>query len=195
MLWSGDADGQTTWANERWARYSGIEMAEGRRPDWLESIHPDEREAALARWNRSIETGEIYQSELRMLRNDGVYRWQMARALPVYNDEGAVTSWFGSITDIEEIRSGQARYRMLGDALPQMIWIASANGDITYNNKRWYEFTGMGEDEGPNTGWEAVIHPDDVEPTRERWRQSLETGESYEVECRMRRTMAHTAGR
>jgi PAS domain S-box-containing protein len=185
VLWAGDANGQTTWANERWERYSGRGAGHG--VGWLESVHPDERESALARWRHSLETGETFQNEMRMMRSDGIYRWQMARALPLRNEAGEITSWFGSITDIDELRSGQARYRMLGDAIPQMIWSAGANGDINYNNRRWYEFTGLREGEGLNTAWETVIHPDDLEPTRERWQRSLSTGEPYEVECRMRR--------
>ncbi|MEO9253963.1 MAG: PAS domain S-box protein [Tepidiformaceae bacterium] len=186
MIWTSDANGRATWTNKRSSDYSGGEQ-ESLGLGWIDMLHPDDSEAAVEGWNHSMATGEAYETEVRLRRHDGIYRWHVARAMPVHDADGAVVSWIGSSTDVDELRSGQARYRMLGDALPQMIWTAGPDGDVNYNNKRWFEYTGLTEEEGLHSGWETVMHPDDLGPTRERWQKALSSGESYETEFRLRR--------
>ena len=83
-------------------------------------------------------------------------------------------------------RAGEARYRQLADAMPQIVWTSGADGGATYFNRRWFEYTGMKpEDAGPDV-WQVVVHPDDLPNAVERRRQTLASGELYEVEYRFR---------
>jgi PAS domain S-box-containing protein len=83
-------------------------------------------------------------------------------------------------------RVSERRYRALADAMPQIVWTAGPNGKATYYNRRWYEYTGLGV--GPPTGdeWIGVVHPDDLQETLDRRRETLASGEVFEIEYRFR---------
>ncbi|MCA1555963.1 MAG: PAS domain S-box protein, partial [Acidobacteria bacterium] len=78
-------------------------------------------------------------------------------------------------------------YRFLAESIPQIIWTARPDGFLDYFNQRWYDYTGMTREQSEGWGWEAVLHSDDVQPCVERWKQAIETGETYEIEYRFRR--------
>jgi PAS domain S-box-containing protein len=84
------------------------------------------------------------------------------------------------------LRESDARFDTLADALPHMVWSTLPDGDHDYYNQRWYEFTGTLPGHTDGEGWNAMFHPDDRERAWAAWRHSLETGEPYEIEYRLR---------
>jgi PAS domain S-box-containing protein len=83
-------------------------------------------------------------------------------------------------------QAGEERYRQLADAMPQIVWTSDPDGAATYFNHRWFEYTGLApEDAGPNA-WQVVVHPDDLPLVVSRRGQTLQTGETFEVEYRFR---------
>jgi PAS domain S-box-containing protein len=84
------------------------------------------------------------------------------------------------------LRDADAKFRVLADAMPQMVWSTLPDGFHDYYNARWYEFTGMAEGSTDGEEWNGMFHPDDQERAWSRWRKSLETGEPYEIEYRLR---------
>lgn len=81
--------------------------------------------------------------------------------------------------------SGDA-FHALADTMPQMVWSTLPDGDHDYYNARWYEFTGAPAGSTDGEGWAEMFHPDDQAEAWRRWKQSLLTGEPYEVEYRLR---------
>ena len=81
--------------------------------------------------------------------------------------------------------SGDA-FHALADTMPQMVWSTLPDGDHDYYNARWYEFTGAPAGSTDGEGWADMFHPDDQAEAWKRWKHSLETGEPYEVEYRLR---------
>ena len=81
----------------------------------------------------------------------------------------------------------EERYRLVTEQMPQIVWMASANGAHLYFNPRWYEFTGLSSAESLGSGWAKPLHPDDADHAQIRWQHSLDTGAPYEVEYRFRR--------
>lgn len=77
-------------------------------------------------------------------------------------------------------------YRLLTEAIPQIVWTTKSNGLVDYFNNRWYEYTRLSVEESVDWGWQTVLHPDDREFTRLCWLQAVETGNTYEVEYRLR---------
>ena len=103
LVWSAEPDGTIDFFNERWIAYTGLSV-EGMRVEGVKGVvHPDELQLTWDRWRRALDTGEPYEIEYR-LRSvaDGEYRWFLARAFPVRDDDGTITSWVGSATDIDE---------------------------------------------------------------------------------------------
>jgi PAS domain S-box-containing protein len=90
-------------------------------------------------------------------------------------------------THTAELMQGADRYRFLAEAMPQIVWTAKPNGSVEYNNKRWFDYTGMTTERAADWGWKEVLHPDDLQNTIERWKEALTTACDYEVEYRFRR--------
>lgn len=88
----------------------------------------------------------------------------------------------------EENKKAAALLRLsLIDTLPCIAWTALPDGKLDYYNKRWYDYTGLTEDQTFGWGWDKVIHPDDLQPTLDAWRASLATGEDYRILYRYKR--------
>lgn len=84
---------------------------------------------------------------------------------------------------IEECSS---EFRQMAEYIIQMVWVTDALGMHEYYNKRWYDFTGSDFETTKNEGWSNMFHPEDREMAWDKWRHSLETGEPYEVEYRLK---------
>ena len=70
--------------------------------------------------------------------------------------------------------------------MPQIVWTSGTDGGATYFNRRWFEYTGMTPEESGPRAWELVVHPDDLPGALARRRETLASGEPYEVEYRFR---------
>ena len=102
MAWSTPDDGQTDYFNARWYEYTGAEPGSHFGSDWIEALHPDDRESVAEEWRRAVASGQLYDVEFRLRRHDGQYRWMLARGLPVRDEASGTNRWFGTNTDIHE---------------------------------------------------------------------------------------------
>ncbi|MGZ3459662.1 MAG: PAS domain-containing protein, partial [Archangium sp.] len=99
----------------------------------------------------------------------------------------SLPSLFGSTGPEQRLDTEREQFRVLAEALPQIVWTARPDGVQDYLNRRWYEYTGMSFDESRGDAWKRAFHPEDMPEAEKRWNQSLATGEPYEVEYRCRR--------
>lgn len=104
LVWIADASGHLYYFNRSVYEYSGLSEVTLNKVGWLDIVHPDDRESNLKAWIQSVETGEPFIFEHRFRRHDGVYRWQLSRAVPQYNANGQIEMWVGSSTDIHDHR-------------------------------------------------------------------------------------------
>lgn len=104
--------------------------------------------------------------------------------MPVFANETVDTTDLVATRDA--LRDSNARFRTLADAMPQMVWSTLADGYHDYYNSQWYAFTGVPAGSTDGEAWNAVFHPDEQPEARKRWKHSLETGEPYEIEYRLR---------
>jgi PAS domain S-box-containing protein len=103
IVWSVLPDGQFEYFNRRWYELTGVPQGEIGRESWLPMTHPDDRDLCVQALTEAMRTGEPLQVEHRIrVRATGKYRWHLARARPVLNEEGAVIRWYGTCTDIED---------------------------------------------------------------------------------------------
>ncbi|WP_448207609.1 PAS domain S-box protein [Azospirillum sp. sgz302134] len=112
----------------------------------------------------------------------------------VRDDAGRLLAYSVVVRDVTErraaesaLRESEAKFRAIADAMPQLVWATLADGSHDYFNRFWYGYTGAEPGQTDGDGWSAVVHPDDLARTHARWRHSLETGEEYEIEYRLRR--------
>jgi len=100
QVWSATPEGQLDWVNQKVVDYSGLEEKELLSNGWIRLVHPADRQSVSAQWQHALQQKTRYETEFRLQRHDGIYRWHLSRALPIVS-EGA-TRWLGSNTDIEE---------------------------------------------------------------------------------------------
>jgi PAS domain S-box-containing protein len=94
--------GEIIYYNGRWYEYTGL-ARQGTPPQtWENVIPPREYELMAATWTRALKTGEALEMKNRFKRADGEYRWHLTRALPIRNEQGEITMWVGTATDIHE---------------------------------------------------------------------------------------------
>lgn len=131
---------------------------------------------------------------------DGTLKYWEVELLPIGDRDGRPTHLLSISRDISDMRAAdlkidrlreqarqhELRFRILADAMPQMVWSTRPDGYHDYYNARWYEFTGMEVGSTDGEGWNGLFHPDDQERAWGIWRHSLATGEPYEIEYRLR---------
>jgi len=102
MVWTTLPDGFHDYYNDQWYQFTGVPHGSTDGVGWNDMFHPDDQAAAWARWRHSLATGEHYEIEYRLRHRSGGYRWVLGRALPVYDEHGAIARWMGTCTDIHE---------------------------------------------------------------------------------------------
>ena len=196
LIWIANAQRKATYANDRFYEYTGLRREEHDGTRWKKIIHPDDHDRFTDDWRRSAIFPNAYEIEVRYRRKDGVYRWHIARALPVTNARNEVLMWFGTSTDIddqkhaeEDLKESETRFRTLADAIPQIVWTAEPDGTIDFFNHRWFEYTGLTSEQSLNGGWNLLIHPDDRKKYMNDWQRALAEGDTYETEFRLKRAV------
>src|SRR3977135_4365234 len=106
---------------------------------------------------------------------------QVARA------EGDSFNFDTSQRATEALRASEEGFRLIVDSIPAFAWYAGTDGRIEYLNQRILDFTGVGLEDLVGFGWANVLHPEDVERTKNAWLHSIETGEPCDVDQRVRR--------
>ena len=186
------AAGEVQLLNRQVLEYFGKTTEELKNWATSDAVHPDDLPRVIDVWRRSVESGQPYEFELRQRRADGVYRWFQSRALPVRDTEGRITGWYMLLTDIDDrkraedaLRASEQDFRLIVDTVPGLVWTMTANGEVELVNQQMLDYFGKTV-EGLKE-WTAFLHPDDRARVMAYWRSTTESGESYEVEHRLRR--------
>lgn len=102
IIWTADPKGTLDYLNSKWYEYTGELPARFNKENWASFIHPNEQAQSQQTWDLSIRQKEAYQAEYRLRNHKGQYRWFLAKAVPLLNQEEKVVKWFGSATDIHD---------------------------------------------------------------------------------------------
>ena len=117
IVWTAEPDGRIDYYNSRWYEYTGATLEETRDWRWHIVLHPDDVQSTIDRWKQSLETGEVFEIEIRFQRaSDQTYRWHLCRALPLRDPDGLIIKWFGSCTDIDDQKRTAEAQRFLAEA-------------------------------------------------------------------------------
>jgi PAS domain S-box-containing protein len=109
IVWITGPDGRHLDFNQRWLDMTGLSLEESLGQGWANAFHPDDQDRARARWAQAITTGEPYEIEYRLRAADGTFHWMLGRALPLRDESGRILKWFGTCTDIDDIKDAEAR--------------------------------------------------------------------------------------
>ena len=108
LAWCGRPDGSNEFLNQRWLDYTGLSIEAARDWGWKAAIHPEDLPHLLDVWQRLVASGEPGELEARLRRFDGMYRWFLFRAEPLFDDTGNIVKWYGTNTDIDDRKWAEA---------------------------------------------------------------------------------------
>lgn len=121
MVWSTLPDGFHDYYNARWYEFTGVPEGSTDGEAWNGMFHPDDQARAWAAWRHCLATGDPYEIEYRLRRADGVYRWTLGRASPIRDEAGRIVRWFGTCTDIEDLKRAEQAKDLLSQELSHRI--------------------------------------------------------------------------
>jgi two-component system cell cycle sensor histidine kinase/response regulator CckA len=142
LVWTCRGDGWCDYLSPQWIRYTGISEEEQLGYGWLQVLHPEDRSLTVEAWNATVASGVPWQTEFRIRRKDGAYRWFKTLGCAIRNDAGEVVRWIGTNTDIEDQKQLQQslahreeHLRVLVDGLADhAVCLLDAQGNIvTWN--------------------------------------------------------------
>ncbi len=117
IVWSATAEGIIDYTNRRWHEYTGLATDSPERWDWARVVHPDDLAAAREVWHRVLPAGEPTETEHRLRRADGAYRWHLHRWWPLRRADGQVLKWVGTATDVDDLKRAQVHLEHLAKEL------------------------------------------------------------------------------
>ncbi len=138
IVWTATPDGSQDFANLRWYEFNGLKQGSTPPDAWRVITHPDDVEMTDKTWAHALQTGEPYSILHRIRRFDGEYRWTLTRALPQRDREGRIVRWFGTGTDITDLRRAEEALRA---AHEQTVEILESISDAFYALDHEWRFT------------------------------------------------------
>lgn len=157
-------------------------------------LHPDDRERVLAEIRESNASAGRFESEYRLIARDGRVIWFRDESVVVRDESGAPLYSQGYLLDItdrkeaeEQARESEARFRVMADHAPALIWTAEPSGDVTFFSRSWLNFTGRTMEQEAGDGWVESVHPDDRSVAVAGYTDSVVSEREYQVEYRLRR--------
>ena len=104
IVWITGPDGGNIYFNQQWTDYTGLTLEESLGDGWNRPFHPDDQQAAWNAWQNATQHSDNYANESRLRRADGTCRWWLVRGVPLLDDSGNILNWFGTRTDIHDLK-------------------------------------------------------------------------------------------
>ncbi len=183
IAWIAGPDGWNTYFNQQWVTYTGLTLEQSSGDGWNIPFHPDDRQRAWDAWQRAVQTDGVYSLECRLRRADGVYRWWLIRGVSLHDQNGQVINWFGTCTDVDDIkrteealrqardeaeaanlqlRESEERFRLTIDEAPIGMALVALDGRFARVNAALCEILGYTAAELQRLRFQDITHPADL---------------------------------
>jgi PAS domain S-box-containing protein len=169
LVWSAAPDGACDYFSTQWTQHTGIPQSDLLGWRWLETLHPDDQEPTRRFWLDSVAGRRPYDVEYRVRRRDGVYRWFKTRGTPIRDEAGRIVNWFGTCTDITDLRQAeealrQSEERFRGTFENAAVGIAHTDsaGRFLRLNEKFCTIVGYYREELLHRAFQDITHPDDL---------------------------------
>jgi PAS domain S-box-containing protein len=168
-VWTAPPDGQLDWFNDRVYEYSGAAAGSLHGTGWGAIVHPDDRSGAAASWAASLQAGSPYQTEFRIRRADGEFRWHLVRAVPLRAADGPVSRWVGTNTDVHESRMQHVETTRDRDRMwalsQELMLVCDFGGLVSAVNPAATRILGWDAEQMVGHLLQDFLHPDDLADT------------------------------
>ncbi len=159
-------------------------------------MHPEDQPAALEKMLRALNPDilENYESEYRIVGLPGdKLRWIRAKGRAFFDQHGTPVNFAGTVLDITKekvallaLQKNEKKFRLLADALPQLIWTGDASGKLDYYSQNFFDYSGLSAEQIADNGWLEIIHPEEKAYNQKKWEESLVSGETFIAEHRLK---------
>ena len=185
LVWILDTELRLTYTNDRWLAFSGLPSSEALGESWTHWVHPEDlarvvEEVKIVRQNRSG-----YSTEMRYRSAEGIYRWHMIQAAPLFSASGELKGWCGTSVDIHDLKETEAALRESEERLGLAQRAARIGvfdwdvpgGAITWmpQQEKLFEIE-PGSFEGTYEGWSSRVHPADVAKFEKEYQEAIARG-------------------
>ncbi len=196
MVWLADSEGKCFQANERYYEFTGLSEEVDDGWSWMRVMHPDDLTRVTDMGTVAAISGEPFTTEFRYRSKEGEYQWHLLHCIPYMDPDTLSTKWFGTTTNIHErkqatevLRQSEEHFKILADAIPQIVFAAGPDGQVNFWNSRWFEYSGFSNEQATSDAWQLLIHPNDRSEYLNRWQQALSSGDTFECTFRMKRAV------
>jgi len=197
LIWTCAAEGPCEYLSPQWVRYTGMSEAQQLGYKWIEQIHPEDREAMFARWSQAISKGNAFEMEFRIRRHDGQYRWFRTLATLLHDDSGGAGKWFGTNTDIDDLKRAEESLRRSEERLNFALsagrigaWDVDLGTRTATRSRIHARIFGYEDASSPWSLERFLGHvvDEDREAVRSRIQEGISKGIDWQIECRILRT-------
>src|SRR5271156_831051 len=151
----------------------------------LQITHPDDLAYVKETIERAVREERDLDFAHRLLMQDGSSKHLKVVAHAIRDKSGEI-EFVGAVMDITSAKEAEDRIRLIIDAVPAQLWTETPEGVVDYVNRRWIDYTGMTLEQAVGSGWNRMVHPDDLERVLTKWRQLVAEGKPREIESRLR---------
>jgi len=169
------------------------EMCDATAALFSQHVHPDDKSRFEELLRNLTPTADTYTTQFRLVLSDGSVVTLEETAQAIFDAGGKIKRAMGVATDItkrkraeEALLESMEQFRTLADSIPNLAWWANGDGYITWYNRRWYEYTGTTPEQMEGWGWQRVHDPEVLPQVLERWKESIATGEPFDMEFPLR---------
>jgi PAS domain S-box-containing protein len=194
LAWSARPDGSAEFFNQHYLEYVGLSAEQVKDWGWTVAVHPDDLNGLAGSWQSIMASGERGESEARLRRFDGEYRWFLFRANPLRNESGNIVKWFGINTDVEDRKRAEEKLRRSEAYLLEAQRISQtgswkldlASGTVTASPQMFRTY-GVEPDEDKSIFelWFSRSHPEDQKRMLELFERSKIQKTSYAADYRI----------
>jgi PAS domain S-box-containing protein len=121
LVWKCSPDGLNIYFNRQWVDYTGLALEQSYGTGWITPFHPDDKAPARKAWDHAVQTGDTYRIDCRLRAADGSYRWFLIKGIPLRDDKGTIVEWFGTCTDIDDLKQAEEQITTLNQELESRV--------------------------------------------------------------------------
>ena len=192
-VWSTRPDGSVDFVNRRWLETTGLSMEDALGWDWGSVVHPDDLARYVEEWRAALAAGEPTESEVRLRRADGKYRWWLTRNVPLRDEFGNIVNWYGTAIDIEERHRAEDALRRSEAYLAEAQRLSKTGSfgwSVSTGEIRWSEesFRIFQYDRTTKPTVELIlkrVHPEDAVRVKQTIESASMNGKNFEHEYRL----------
>ena len=192
LAWSARTDGSAEFFNRHYLDFIGLSAEQASGWGWTAAVHPQDLDELATTWRRIMASNAAGETEARLRRHDGEYRWFLFRSNPLRDETGVIVKWYGVNTDIDDrkkveeaLQSSERNLSLMINAIPTFMQVSRPDGTVLSVNQTVLDYHGVSLQDVQKEDFRSrFYHPDDAERLREMRNEALKRPLPFEYEQR-----------